>query len=179
MTDRRTKTILGTVAFAAGASAIVGSMIIDPVGTDRLLAWGLFALAYAILSLRSVEVNDRMLASSSVMAIATAAVYFALRGDGATSAVVLIAAVGPLDSGDFRKRNVFQPAFNFGLLTVSAFTAGIVADKLLNSGWDPLIDAASFEDSMLFFAGAGAGAAAGAVYALTNFVGLRLGVRVA
>ncbi|MEX2278806.1 MAG: HD domain-containing phosphohydrolase [Acidimicrobiia bacterium] len=129
-----------------------------------------------------MEVNDRMLASSSVMAIATAATYFALRGDGAATAVVMIAAFGPFDSGDFKKRHIFQPAFNFGLLTLSALASGVVVDFLL---WgDPDRGRAALLDvdpsgGVAFFQVAAVGAAAAAVYAITNFAGLRIGVRIA
>jgi hypothetical protein len=182
VSDRRTRTTLGLLSFCLGLAAIVGSWIVQPFQTDDLATWALFAAAYAVLSLRSVEVNDRMLASSSVMAIATAATYFALRGDGATTAVVLIAAFGPFDSSDFKKKHVLQPAFNFGLLTISALASGIVVDYLLLN--DPetgrtaaLTIAESGGGSFLQVAAVGAAAAA--VYAVTNFVGLRIGARIA
>lgn len=182
MTDRRSKGLLGLSSFCLGLAAIVGAWWVRPFETDALATWALFAAAYAVLSLRSVEVNDRMLASSSVMAIATAATYFALRGDGAATAVVLIAAFGPFDSVDFKKRHVFQPAFNFGLLTISALASGIVVDLLLLSdpeaGRVPLLDVDP-SGGASFFQVAAVGAAAAAVYAVTNFIGLRIGVRIA
>lgn len=182
MSDRRTKTLLGLFSFLFGLTAILGAWIVRPFDTDALATWVLFAIAYAVLSLRSVEVNDRMLASSSVMAIATAATYFAMRGDGATTAVVLIAAFGPFDSVDFKKRHVFQPAFNFGLLTVSALASGVVVDMMLLD--DPATGRTALLDvdpagAVSFFQVAAVGAVAAAVYAVTNFVGLRIGVRIA
>lgn len=174
--------MLGLSSFLIGAAAIVGAWLVRPFDTDALATWVLFALAYAVLSLRSVEVNDRMLASSSVMAIATAATYFALRGDGAATAVVLIAAFGPFDTVDFKKRQILQPAFNFGLLTVSALASGLVVDWLLlrdpATGRVPLLDVDPSGGGS-FFQVAAVGAAAAAVYAITNFVGLRIGARVA
>jgi hypothetical protein len=182
VSDRRTKGLLGLTSFLLGVAAIVGAWLVRPFDTDDLVTWALFAVAYAVLSLRSVEVNDRMLASSSVMAIATAATYFALRGDGAATAVVLIAAFGPFDSVDFRKRHVFQPAFNFGLLTISALASGVVVDLLLlddpDNGRRAILDVDP-SGGAAFFQVAAVGAAAAAVYAVTNFVGLRIGVRIA
>lgn len=174
--------MLGLSSFVIGVAAIVGAWLFRPFDTDALATWVLFALAYAVLSLRSVEVNDRMLASSSVMAIATAATFFALRGDGAATAVVLIAAFGPFDTVDFKRRQVLQPAFNFGLLTVSALASGLVVDWLLladpAAGRMPLLTVDP-SGSASFFQVAVVGAAAAAVYAVTNFVGLRIGARVA
>jgi multisubunit Na+/H+ antiporter MnhB subunit len=82
-----------------------------------------------------------MLASSSAMVIATASTYFAIHTTStpeglvefdAVTVAVIIAALGPLDIADFRRRRVFQPVSNFGLLVVSAFAAGFVADLLLD-----------------------------------------------
>lgn len=182
MTDRRTKGFLGFGSFCIGLTGIGVAWFVQPFHTDALATWALFAIAYAVLSLRSVEVNDRMLASSSVMAIATAATYFALRGDGAATAVVLIAAFGPFDSVDFKRRHIFQPAFNFGLLAISALASGLVVDFLLlndpERGRTALLDVDP-SGGVAFFQVAAVGAAAAAVYAITNFIGLRTGVRIA
>jgi len=174
--------MLGLSSFLIGVGAILAAWLIRPFNTDALATWALFAVAYAVLSLRSVEVNDRMMASSSVMAIATAGIYFALRGDGAATAVVLIAAFGPFDTVDFKKRQVLQPAFNFGLLTVSALASGMVVDFLLlddpSAGRSAVLDIDPSGGVSLFQVAA-VGAASAAVYAVTNFVGLRIGARVA
>jgi hypothetical protein len=181
MDTRKKRFALASAYFLLGVATIVSTLIIwaPKPGTDWLIV-GLFAVSFAVLSFRSVEVNDRMLASSSAMVIATASTYFAIHTrqspDGliefdAVTIAVIIAALGPLDIADFRRKRVFQPASNFGLLVVSAFAAGFVADLLLDGR------AALQAGDFLYVAAVGA--LVGFVYNLVNITLVRFGVRIA
>lgn len=181
MDVRKKRFALASAYFLLGAGTVVFTLIrwTPKPGTDWVIV-GLFALAFAALSFRSVEVNDRMLASSSAMVIATASTYFAIHTKStpqgviefdAVTVAVLIAAVGPLDIADFRRRRVFQPASNFGLLVVSAFAAGFVADTLL--------DGRGAQETGDFVYVAAVGALVGLVYNLVNISLVRFGVRIA
>jgi hypothetical protein len=88
----------------------------------------LFAVAFVVLEFNSVEVNDRLFQSSSVMVALTAGVVFALEGESAALGMAAIAALGPLVAQDVRERRWFQPLANFGQLTVSAAISGMVLD---------------------------------------------------
>ena len=83
--------------------------------------WALFAVAFAFFEWNTVEVNDKLYASPSVMVIMTAAVVF-----GPESAVLgcaSMAALALLTPDDIRGRQWFQPAVNFGQLVISAAAA--------------------------------------------------------
>jgi HD-GYP domain-containing protein (c-di-GMP phosphodiesterase class II) len=87
--------------------------------------WPIFAVAFVYFHWQSVEVNDRLLASPSVMVILTAAVVF---GPGkAMLGVAAIAGLGAINVSDLRKGRYFQPIANFGQLVLSAVAgAGLV-----------------------------------------------------
>jgi hypothetical protein len=181
MDIRRKRFALASAYFLLGLVTVVFTLVTwtPKPGTDWVIV-GLFALAFAALSFRSVEVNDRMLASSSAMVIATASTYFAIHTkstpDGliefdAVTVAVIIAALGPLDIADFRRKRVFQPVSNFGLLVVSAFAAGFVADLLL--------DGRAAQQTGDFVYVAAVGALVGLVYNLVNITLVRFGVRIA
>ncbi|HSJ29518.1 MAG TPA: HD domain-containing phosphohydrolase [Acidimicrobiia bacterium] len=181
MDIRKKRFALASAYFLLGLVTVVFTLVTwtPKPGTDWVIV-GLFALAFAALSFRSVEVNDRMLASSSAMVIATASTYFAIHTsvtpDGviefdAVTLAVIIAALGPLDIADFRRRRVFQPVSNFGLLVVSAFAAGFVADLLL--------DGRAAQQTGDFVYVAAVGALVGLVYNLVNITLVRFGVRIA
>jgi len=181
MAIRRKRLALATGLFLAGVLTLVFTLIrwTPQPSTDWVIV-GLFAFASAALSFRSVEVNDRMYASSSAMVVATAATYFAIHTEqtatgvvsfDAVTIVVLIAAAGPFDIVDFRRRRVFQPASNFGQLILSAFAAGLLADLML--------DGRSAHDPSDFVLVAAVGALVALVYNLVNLSLVRLGVRIA
>ncbi|MEX2423208.1 MAG: HD domain-containing phosphohydrolase [Acidimicrobiia bacterium] len=181
MDIRKKRFALASAYFLLGVTTVAFTLITwtPKPGTDWVIV-GMFALAFAALSFRSVEVNDRMLASSSAMVIATASTYFAIHTTttpegivefDAVTVAVIIAALGPLDIADFRRRRLFQPASNFGLLVVSAFAAGFVADLLL--------DGRSAQQTGDFLYVAAVGALVGLVYNLVNITLVRFGVRMA
>lgn len=181
MDIRRKRLALATALFLAGVLTLAFTLVrwSPKPATDWVIV-GLFAFAAAALSFRSVEVNDRMYASSSAMVIATAATYFAIHTEqtsaglvsfDAVTIVVLIAAAGPFDIVDFRRRRIFQPASNFGQLILSAFAAGLLADLML--------DGRSARDPSDFLYVAAVGGLVALVYNLVNLSLVRLGVRIA
>jgi putative nucleotidyltransferase with HDIG domain len=91
--------------------------------------WALFTSLYVVLEFFTVEVNDRLFHSSSIMVAMTAGVIFAIEPDSsATLGMALMAALGPLVPDDIRLRRWFQPMANFGQMVTSAAIAGLVLD---------------------------------------------------
>ena len=124
--QHRTKIELA-VGFGALGIAILAALLWMPWQTfPDLRLWVPFAAAFVYFEWHTVEVNDRMFASPSIMVLLTAAVIY-----GPESAVIgtaAMAALGPLAPADIRERRWFQPAVNFGQLILSATAAtGILA----------------------------------------------------
>ena len=106
----------------------------------------------------TVEVNDKLFASPSVMVIMTAAVVF-----GPESAILgcaVMAALGPLQPADIRERRWFQPAVNFGQLVLSATAA--VSLYVLVIGPYPITGSSVWRVAL-------ASALAAIVYGLVNY----------
>jgi len=101
--------------------------LFDP---PRWSVWLLFAFLFVLLEFFTVEVNDRLFHSSSIMVVMTAGVIFAIESD-ATFAMALMAAMAMLTPLDLKERRWFQPLANFGQLTVSAAVAGFILDANL------------------------------------------------
>lgn len=96
--------------------------------------WALFAGAFVFFEWHTVEVNDKLHASPSMMVILTAAVVF-----GPESAVLgcaLMAALGPLQPADISERRWFQPMANFGQLVITATVS--VGVLVLVMGGEPV-----------------------------------------
>jgi len=108
--------------FGALGVAIVAALIWMPWQTfPDLRLWVPFAAAFAYFEWHSVEVNDRLFASPSIMVLLTGTVIF-----GPESAVLggaAMAAVGAVVPADVRERRWFQPAVNFGQMVASATAA--------------------------------------------------------
>jgi hypothetical protein len=113
--ERNTALLSGGLA-VSGAAVIVVLFVVqrDP---SPLWLWGLFAGVFVVLEFSSVEVNDRLFISSSIMVAFAGAVVFGR--DSAVLAVTLMAAVSVLQPEDLRLRRWRQPAFNFGQLVIS------------------------------------------------------------
>jgi hypothetical protein len=80
----------------------------------------LFAGLFVLLELFTVEVNDRLFHSSSIMVVMTAGVIFALQPESsAMFAMALMAGLGAFVPDDFKQRRWFQPMANFGQLALS------------------------------------------------------------
>lgn len=133
--QRRTAVLAG-VSAALGVATIVVLFVLqhDP---EPLWLWATFAVAFVGLEFSSVEVNDRLFVSSSIMVAFTAAVVFG-RGS-AILGVTLMAAVAVLHPDDLRLKRWRQPAYNFGQLVLSAAIGCLVLLPFLPEG--PLVPA--------------------------------------
>ena len=95
--------------------------------------WIPFATLFVLFELFTVEVNDRLMQSSSIMVVMTAGVVSALTpGSDAVYAMALMAGLGAFVPDDFRERRWFQPMANFGQLVLAAAFGGLLLD--LNLG---------------------------------------------
>jgi HD-GYP domain-containing protein (c-di-GMP phosphodiesterase class II) len=155
--------------FAMGLGAIVLSGIYSELPDWTL--WSLFTALFVLLELFTVEVNDRMFHSSSIMVIMTAGVIFAIHPDSdATFAMALMAALGATVPDDFKLRRWFQPLANFGQLAVSGAAAGLILDLAIGE-----LGTLTSRD---LFVIAPASAAAALVYAGVNNYLIRKAVQV-
>ena len=124
--QRQLKTKIRLAAgFGALGLAILLALAAMPWQTfPDLRLWIPFALAFVYFEWNSVEVNDRLFASPSIMVLLTAAVVF-----GPESAVIggaTMAALAVVTPMDVRERRWFQPIVNFGQLVASAAVATAV-----------------------------------------------------
>jgi|FLYL01.1.fsa_nt_gi hypothetical protein len=163
--------LVGSAYFLAGVGVLwltyPGEFAVD------LPLWLLFTAAYVVLSYQSVEVNDRLYASSSVMPLLTAGVAFSLL-EGKSSvdmsvvfSLALMAALGPFVPEDFRRRRIFQPASNFGQMALIACIAGLLIEAVMGG-----TSASDIHGGNLFRV-ALAGSVGALGYSLTNFLLVR------
>ena len=153
-----------TVGYGALGLLILALLFWTPWQTfpDPFL-WAAFAAAFVYFEWHSVEVNDRLFASPSIMVLLTAAVIF-----GPQSAVVGAAAMAALAVAtpqDIRERRWFQPIANFGQLVASAAAATTVLSLFLSIG---VPDGTSVLDSGLWRIAIGSALAA-IVYGTVNY----------
>ena len=163
----RRRIVLATGYVLAGLAVLVAAASLDG-RFPTVWRWLLFAFAFVILEYNSVEVNDRMFQSSSVMVVLTAGIVFALDGSSAALGLASIAALGPLLPADLRERRWFQPMANMGQLIVSAGAAGLILDIMLKDVGFP-----TRADLPRILA---AGVAASVVYTLINWQLVRFAV---
>lgn len=172
--QKRGRLLIGSIYSIIGASAMVTMLVLrPPPATFDWASLLFFGLAFLVLELKAVEVNDRWKMSSGVMPLFTGGVVFSLQSGSAVPAMVLIGAAGLIGPGDVRNRRVFQPLSNFGQFAVSASMAGLVLDWLLVDLAGTLIS----EKNMLQVAIAGSAAAL--VYTVFNQGLVRMAVSVA
>ena len=108
------------VAFALGGIVILSVLVWFQEFPSPVWLWALFAAAFVFFEWNTVEVNDKLFVSPSVMVVMTAAVAF-----GPESAILGTACMGALalvTPADIRERRWFQPSVNFGqiVITISA-----------------------------------------------------------
>lgn len=129
-TDRRTA-ILATVSAVVGLVVVVVLFVLqaDP---DPLWLWATFTVAFVGLEFSSVEVNDRLFISSSIMVAFAAAVVFGR--STALLSVALMAAITVVHPRDLGARRWRQPAYNFGQLVVSVTIGALVLFPFLPAG---------------------------------------------
>ena len=87
-----------------------------------------FAVPFVWLEIHSVEVNDKLRISSSIMVLLSAGVVF----ESGTRALgmALMAGLWPFVPADFRERRVFFPVVNFSQAVLAAAAAGLTLDIL-------------------------------------------------
>ena len=169
MTLSRRRVIVASSYAAAGVLTLAALVVFDG-RFPSFWRWLLFAVAFVVLEFNSVEVNDRLFQSSSVMVALTAGVVFALEGQSAALGMATIAALGPLVPQDLRDRRWFQPLANFGQLTVAAAISGLVLDQMLRE-----VGFASRSDLSAIVL---AGTIASLVYTLINWQLVAIAVRI-
>ena len=137
------KKIRLAISFGALGSLVLAALVWMPWQTfPDLRLWIPFAAVFVYFEWHSVEVNDRLFASPSIMVLLTAAVIFGPQGaiiGGA--AMAALAVVTPMD---IRDRRWFQPVVNFGQLVASAAAATTVLTLFLAVGasaGDSVLDA--------------------------------------
>lgn len=166
------RALIAASYLTAGLAALVVAGLIG--APPPWVTWTIFAVVFVVLSFESVEVNDRMFISSSVMAIFTAGVVFAIESGSAVFGMTLVAAAGPLVPEDIRSRRFFQPAVNFGQMALSGFGAGLVLDFAFGALGDP-----DLRTPGGLAAVAAGGALAALAYTTINISLVRLGARLA
>ena len=125
--EQRAKIVVASLYASGGIAVLVFLAVREsfpPIGL-----WLAFAAAFAFFDWRSVEVNDRLLMSPTVMVGLTAAVAF---GPGSAAlGVATMAALGAISARDVRERRIFQPVANFGQLVVTAAAMSLVLELFL------------------------------------------------
>jgi len=95
--------------------------------------WLPFAVLFVLLEFFAVEVNDRMLQSSSVMVAMTAGVILAMRpGSDAMFGMALMGALALFTPADFKEKRWFQPLANFGQIVTAGAVSGFILDVNLD-----------------------------------------------
>jgi HD-GYP domain-containing protein (c-di-GMP phosphodiesterase class II) len=129
--QRRAK-IRMAIAFPIIGVAILFVLFLVQDFPQPIWLWALFAATFVFLEWNTVEVNDKLFASPSVMVIMTAAVVF-----GPESAVLgctVMAALGLVQPEDVKNRHWFQPAVNFGqLIITAALSIGVLSLILMTT----------------------------------------------
>jgi putative nucleotidyltransferase with HDIG domain len=102
------------------------------------LIWLPFTALFVLLEFFAVEVNDRLLQSSSVMVAMTAGVIFAIQPNSdAMFAMALMGGMAMFTPLDFKEKRWFQPLANFGQFVVAGAVAGFLLDANLGHLQDP------------------------------------------
>lgn len=124
--------------FVVGLVVLTASLALADL--PQMAIWALFTGLYVALELFAVEVNDRLVQSSSIMVSMTAGVIFALDPNGsATAGMALMAALGPFVIDDFKHRRWFQPVANFGQQVIASAAAGLILDLGLGNVAEPTV----------------------------------------
>jgi len=113
-----------------GLAALVASFLMSE--PPHWGYWLPFAILFILLEFFAVEVNDRMLQSSSVMVAMTAGVILALLPDSdAMFGMALMGGLALFTPADFKEKRWFQPLANFGQIVLAGATAGFILDLFL------------------------------------------------
>jgi HD-GYP domain-containing protein (c-di-GMP phosphodiesterase class II) len=110
-----------------GIVALAGSFLVSEM--PDWLYWLPFAVLFILLEFFAVEVNDRMLQSSSVMVAMSAGVILAMRPDSdAMFGLALMGALALFTPLDFKEKRWFQPVANFGQFVTACAVSGLIFD---------------------------------------------------
>ncbi len=124
------------LAAASGATASLilgGSWFLSGTFPDLSLFIPL-AAAYAFFGFSAALVNNGLSASSASMVAVSAGVAFSLSDSGASFALPLLMAIGPIQKTDVLERRVHEPLWNVGQLVVTGAVVGWLLDGLLEPG---------------------------------------------
>lgn len=128
--DHRTASLAVGSAFVGAAVIVV--LFVFQTDPQPLWLWATLTGAFVALEFSSVEVNDRLFVSSSIMVAFTGIVVF--DRESAVLAVALMAAVAVFHPDDLRLRRWRQPAYNFGQLIISTTIGVLVLFPFLPEG---------------------------------------------
>lgn len=113
--------------FVVGLAVLISSYFF--ADSPDWIEWAPFALLYVLLEMFTVEVNDRLFQSSSIMVVMTAGVILAIQPDSdAMFGMAWMAGLGAFVPADFKERRWFQPMANFGQMVITAAVAGLLLD---------------------------------------------------
>ncbi len=114
-----------------GGLALVGSFVVSEM--PDWLYWFPFAVLFVLLEFFAVEVNDRMLQSSSVMVAMSAGVIMAMSPNSdAMFGLALMGALALFTPLDFKEKRWFQPVANFGQIVTACAMSGWILDLNLD-----------------------------------------------
>ena len=114
-----------------GLAVLIGSFVLSD--QPDWSAWLPFAVLFVLLEFFAVEVNDRMLQSSSVMVAMSAGVILAMRpASDAMFGLALMCGLAVFTPADFKQRRWFQPLANFGQFVLAGAVAGLILDLNLD-----------------------------------------------
>jgi hypothetical protein len=160
--------LLATGYATGGLAVLLAAAVLDG-RFPSFWRWLLFAVAFVVLEFNSVEVNDRLFQSSSVMVALTAGIVFAIDGTSAALGLTAMAALGPFLPADLREHRWFQPMANMGQMMISAGAAGLILDLMLAD-----VGVATRSDIARIVA---AGVTASIAYTVINWQMVRVAVR--
>ena len=128
--QQRNKIIFGFAYVLTGALVLGYAAFTEPF--PSLLDWLPFAAVVVVLEWRSIEMNDHLSASPTVMVLLAAAVAFG--PESAALGVGSIAAVSLFSARDFSQRRVLVPLLNWGQAVTAATLSGLVLEGFLPTG---------------------------------------------
>lgn len=120
------------IVFAVAGAGVLGAIALFQTFPAPFWLWALFAVSFVFFEWNTVEVNDKLFASPSIMVVMTAAVAFGT--DSAVLGTCAMAAVALFTPEDIRQRRWFQPAVNFGQLILTAAISVLVLTLVLQVG---------------------------------------------
>ncbi len=128
MSPTRKRKAMFAVAYAAmGVAALSLAALFQTF--PALPVWAAFAVVAVLIEFHSVEVNDHLFATPTVMLFLAAAVAF---GPGSAAlGIAAIAAIAPLQRQDFREKRILVPLMNFGQMVLAATIGGFVLEIFL------------------------------------------------